>query len=56
MAYFITDDCINCGACEQSCPVEAIREEGGIRVIDEDRCVDCGSCAEGCPTSAPQQR
>ena len=27
MATFITDECINCGACEPECPVEAIFAE-----------------------------
>ena len=26
MAYKITDDCVNCGACESECPVGAISE------------------------------
>ncbi|MFA5879612.1 MAG: 4Fe-4S binding protein, partial [Candidatus Margulisiibacteriota bacterium] len=26
MAWIITDDCINCGACETECPVGAISE------------------------------
>ncbi len=30
MAIYITDDCINCGACEPECPNNAIYE-GGIR-------------------------
>ena len=28
MAIFITDDCINCGACEPECPNTAIYEGG----------------------------
>ena len=28
MAIMITDDCINCGACEQECPNNAIYEGG----------------------------
>ena len=27
MAIIITDECINCGACEPECPVEAIFDE-----------------------------
>ena len=27
MAYKITDDCISCGACAGTCPVEAIVEQ-----------------------------
>lgn len=30
MAIYITDDCINCGACEPECPNNAIYE-GGIQ-------------------------
>lgn len=55
MAYHITDDCINCGACEGECPVQAISEGDGKYVIDADTCIDCGACAEVCPVSAPQQ-
>jgi ferredoxin len=28
MAVFITDTCINCGACEPECPNQAIYEPG----------------------------
>jgi ferredoxin len=28
MALYITDDCINCGACEPECPNTAIYEPG----------------------------
>ena len=30
MAIIITDECINCGACEPECPVEAIFEEDDV--------------------------
>ena len=30
MAYVINDDCVNCGACEPECPVEAICSEDEI--------------------------
>ncbi len=33
MATFITDECINCGACEPDCPNEAISEGDGIYVV-----------------------
>lgn len=53
MAYKISADaCINCGACEPECPVSAITEDGGVRVIDADSCIDCGACAGVCPTDA----
>ena len=55
MAYRISDDCINCGACESECPVSAISEGDGKYIIDEDACIDCGACADVCPTGTPAQ-
>lgn len=52
MAHKITEDCTNCGACEDACPVEAIKESGDIRVIDADTCTDCGACVDECPVDA----
>lgn len=52
MAYKISDDCINCGACAANCPVEAISEGDEHFVIDADTCIDCGACAAGCPVEA----
>ncbi len=52
MAYKISDECINCGACDDSCPVNAISEDGNKRVIDADTCIDCGACVDTCPVSA----
>ncbi len=52
MAYKITDDCTNCGACEAECPVEAISEKDDMRWIDPDLCTSCGACAEVCPVEA----
>ncbi len=55
MAYVINDDCINCGACLDACPVEAITAGDDKHVIDADTCIDCGACAEACPVDAPQE-
>ena len=52
MAYVITDDCVECGACAAQCPVEAIVEGDGKYVIDADTCVECGTCAGACPVEA----
>ena len=52
MAYKVTDACVNCGACDAECPVEAISEKNGARWIDPAKCTDCGSCASVCPTEA----
>jgi len=53
MAYFINDDCINCGQCESECPVNAIAAGDDKYIIDADTCVDCGACEGVCPVSAP---
>jgi len=52
MAYKITDDCVNCGACVDECPVEAISARADKYVIDADTCVDCGACCSSCPNDA----
>lgn len=55
MSYIINEDCINCGACAEECPVECISEGDERYVINADECIDCGSCAGVCPVDAPQQ-
>jgi NAD-dependent dihydropyrimidine dehydrogenase PreA subunit len=53
MAYKVkVEDCVNCGACEDECPNEAISEKDGVRWIDPDKCVDCGSCVDECGSDA----
>ncbi len=52
MAYMITEECINCGACDPVCPVTAISEQGDARKIDPAACTDCGVCADTCPVAA----
>ena len=55
MAYKITEECINCGACEVDCENEAISEGETIYVIDLDKCTECvgvtesPKCVESCP-------
>ena len=51
MAYVISDECIACGSCMDSCPISAI-SDGDIYAIDPDLCIDCGVCASNCPVSA----
>jgi ferredoxin len=52
MPHKITEECINCGACEPACPAEAISEANDVRVIDAAKCTDCGECVENCPVEA----
>ena len=52
MAYKISDACVNCGACEADCPVQAISESGNARKIDAEKCISCGACAASCPAEA----
>ncbi|RLB44799.1 MAG: 4Fe-4S ferredoxin [Deltaproteobacteria bacterium] len=55
MATYITDDCINCGACEPECPNEAITEGDEIYLIDPKLCTECvgfydhEACQAVCP-------
>ncbi len=55
MATMITEECINCGACEPECPNEAIREGDDVYVIDPQKCTECvghfeeEQCAAVCP-------
>jgi ferredoxin len=58
MAYKITEECINCGACEPECGNEAISEGDETYVIDPDKCTECvgnfesPKCVETCPADA----
>lgn len=55
MATHITEDCINCGACEPECPNEAISEGDDVYVIDPNLCTECvgfhdfEACQAVCP-------
>ncbi len=51
MAHVISDECIACGACQATCPVDAI-SEGDIYTIDPAVCTDCGACVDSCPVDA----
>ena len=46
-----TDECIACGACVDSCPMDAITVED-FAVVDEDACIECGACTGACPVEA----
>ena len=55
MASTITQDCINCGACEPECPNEAISQGSDVYLINAERCTECvgfhekEACQAVCP-------
>lgn len=55
MATMITNECINCGACEPECPNNAISQGDPVYVIDPLLCTECvgfhdyEACAAVCP-------
>ena len=51
MAMKITEECIACGSCVDTCPVEAIAESGEIYAIS-DECTECRACVDSCPVNA----
>ena len=55
--YVISDSCVACGTCLESCPNDAIAMDDalGRYVIDGGKCVDCGTCADNCPMSCISQ-
>lgn len=46
-----TKECINCGVCAATCPVQAIDKENPKKV-DEKVCISCMRCVSVCPHSA----
>lgn len=55
MALMITEDCINCNACVDECPNDAISEGESVYVINSDLCTECvgffddPQCVTVCP-------
>lgn len=55
MAFYITDECINCDVCEAECPNGAITQGEENYVIEHSLCTECvghyevSQCVEICP-------
>lgn len=48
----IGNRCIQCGACLEHCPVQAIRSEKESLQINYEKCIRCYCCQEICPEGA----
>lgn len=55
MAYKITDACVSCGTCADTCPIGAISQGDAHYEINADACLSCGACAGACPTGAIEE-
>jgi Na+-translocating ferredoxin:NAD+ oxidoreductase subunit B len=52
-AFIDPETCIGCGVCgDERCQVNAIAEEGDVRIILKDKCIGCGLCVSTCPADA----
>jgi len=52
---FIDDNCVGCGLCVESCPVEAISLLENSAAINKELCIECASCIDVCPLEAIHQ-
>lgn len=53
----ITDRCVQCGICVESCPASALHMEASQRpVLIPERCIECCCCHEICPSRAIEMR
>ncbi|MFH1240765.1 MAG: 4Fe-4S binding protein [Pseudomonadota bacterium] len=57
MAVYFTretdrEECIGCGACEEICPVDAVKLVDDKALVDLNWCIGCGVCAVSCPAGA----
>lgn len=55
VAHWQTERCLavtegeTCTACVRHCPVKAISQVDGNRVVDQEKCIGCGACEHYCP-------
>lgn len=48
----VSDRCQGCGSCLLTCPVHAIRPQGGRLLVLADSCTGCLECIDVCPVDA----
>ncbi len=48
----ISDRCVSCGVCVDSCPSQALSLANNTIVVDESRCQSCFECVSVCPQDA----
>jgi len=44
--------CIRCNTCEETCPVDAVSNDGNNYVVDPEKCNYCMDCISPCPTGS----
>lgn len=52
--FYATEDCNNCGLCEEMCPSEVIQIKNGNPVWIGEKCSHCSMCINHCPQRAIQ--
>lgn len=53
LIFEVNDDrCFGCAACVALCPVDALRLEGLLAIVEEPNCTHCKLCIPECPVHA----
>ncbi len=55
MPFIVTVECVGCGACQVTCPVDAIVERRE-RFAITDECIECGACLGVCAVGAIEEQ
>lgn len=56
-AYVNTFDCVSCGVCVKTCPLNVIHiHKGMYAVVNLDKCVGCKKCEKACPASVIEMK
>lgn len=51
-AVLIESQCVNCGTCISTCPVDAINSAENHPEFNNEKCIGCGLCVTHCPENA----